>query len=285
VSFDTEPGAEVRVDSRSALRRQAVLLTALAIVCVGIEVPFGFIFNAGQSPGLARVGLVIILSFILAAMVPLGLRLCPQIGFPGAPWIAAKLEGEPPPFALLSVLRSAAQYALGAAAIGAALLAGVMLPVMFMAHHGQIDMPQLPGFNTGPGGLALAGIPVALAAGISEEIEFRLALFAILAAGASLFASGKIALPSRRVVWLATIAQGYAFGLIHLLPNAGPLQGRPLMLLAGGFLMPQTWEGVVFGRLYLSKGLEAAIFAHTIMDLMLFLLAMIGMIGASLGPR
>jgi len=217
-------------------------------------------------------------------MVPLGLRLCAQIGFPGAPWIAARLAGEAPPFPLLGVVRSAAQYALGAAAIGAALLAGVMLPVMFMAHSGQIDMPQLPEFNTGPGGIALAGIPVALAAGISEEIEFRLALFAILAASASLVASGKIDPPSRRTVWIATIAQGYAFGLIHLLPNAGPLQGRPLMLLAGGFLMPQTWEGVVFGRLYLSKGLEAAILAHAMMDLMLFFLAMIGMIGSSLSP-
>ena len=281
MSFETEPGAKVRVDAQRALRRQAILLTTLAIVCVAIEIPFIFIFNANEAPALGRLGLVLILSFILAAMVPLGLRLCPQIGFPGAPWLAAKLAGDAPPFRLLSLLRSAAQYALGAAAIGAALLAGVMLPVMLMAHSGRIDMPQLPQFNTGPGGLALAGIPVALAAGISEEIEFRLALFAILAAGASVFASGKIAPPSRRIVWLATIAQGYVFGMIHLLPNAGPLQGRPLMLAIGGFLMPQTWEGVVFGRLYLSKGLEAAIFAHAIMDFMLFALAMIGMIGSS----
>ena len=284
MSFETEPDAQARVDSQRALRRQAVLLTTLAIVCVAIEIPFIFIFNADHSPALHRIALVLVLSFVLASMVPLGLRLCAQIGFPGAPWIAARLAGEAPPFPLLGVVRSAAQYALGAAAIGAALLAGVMLPVMFMAHSGQIDMPQLPEFNTGPGGIALAGIPVALAAGISEEIEFRLALFAILAASASLVASGKIDPPSRRTVWIATIAQGYAFGLIHLLPNAGPLQGRPLMLLAGGFLMPQTWEGVVFGRLYLSKGLEAAILAHAMMDLMLFFLAMIGMIGSSLSP-
>jgi hypothetical protein len=69
--------------------------------------------------------------------------------------------------------------------------------------------------------------------------------------------------------------------LIHLLPNAGILQGRPLLLLIGGLIMPQTWEGVVFGRLYLSRGLEAAILAHAIMDFALFVLAMIGMIGSS----
>ena len=34
--------------------------------------------------------------------------------------------------------------------------------------------------------------------------------------------------------------------------------------------MPQTWEGVVFGRLYLRRGLEVSIIAHGSMDVALF---------------
>jgi membrane protease YdiL (CAAX protease family) len=47
--------------------------------------------------------------------------------------------------------------------------------------------------------------------------------------------------------------------------------------------MPQTWEGVVFGRLYLRRGLEASIIAHASMDVALFVLAAIGMAGTHLG--
>jgi membrane protease YdiL (CAAX protease family) len=266
-------------DAHRLWRRQATILTALAIACVAVELPFSFIFNADHAPPMSRIWLVLALSAALASMVPLGLKLCPPIGFPGAPWIAARLAGEAPPFPLSSLIRNAALYAFGAAAMGAIVLAGVMLPMALLAHRGQMEMPQLPQFNTGAGGLALAGIPVAIAAGVSEEIEFRLALFAIFAAGVSLLESGKVGPPSRRGVWFATILQGYLFGMIHLLPNAGVLEGRPMMLIIGAILMPQTWEGVVFARLYLRKGLEAAIFAHAIMDFGLFIIAMIGMIG------
>jgi hypothetical protein len=37
-------------------------------------------------------------------------------------------------------------------------------------------------------------------------------------------------------------------------------------------MAPQTWAGVVLGRLYLKRGLEATMIAHTMMDLGLFLL-------------
>ena len=267
------------VDPHRMVRRQAWLLTSLAIACVAIEIPFSFIFNADHHPPLSRIWLVLTLSVVLASLVPLGLRLCPSLGFPGAPWIAARLTGEPAPFSLRSLVASAALYAFGAAAMGAIVLGAVLLPVALMAHRGHLEMPQLPQFNTGPGGLALAGIPVAIAAGVSEEIEFRLALFAIFAAFFSWLESGRKEPPSRGGVWYATIMQGYLFGLIHLIPNAGVLHGKPVLLMLGGLLMPQTWEGVVFGRLYLRKGLEAAILAHAIMDFGLFIIAMIGMLG------
>ena len=47
--------------------------------------------------------------------------------------------------------------------------------------------------------------------------------------------------------------------------------------------MPQTWEGVVFGRLYLRRGLEASIIAHATMDVALFTFAAIGVLSAHVG--
>ena len=82
--------------------------------------------------------------------------------------------------------------------------------------------------------------------------------------------------PGRRALWVVTIAQGYLFGLIHLAPLAGTMFHSTPKLLLGALVMPQTWEGVVFGRLYLRRGLEASIIAHASMDVALFAFAAIG---------
>ena len=70
--------------------------------------------------------------------------------------------------------------------------------------------------------------------------------------------------PGRRALWVVTFVQGYLFGLIHLAPLAGTMFHSTPKLLLGALVMPQTWEGVVFGRLYLRRGLEASIIAHAI---------------------
>ncbi len=75
-----------------------------------------------------------------------------------------------------------------------------------------------------------------------------------------------------------TLAQGYLFGLVHLAPLAGTVFHSAPKFLIGGLVMPQTWEGVVFGRLYLRRGLEASIIAHASMDVALFVLAAIGLL-------
>ena len=89
--------------------------------------------------------------------------------------------------------------------------------------------------------------------------------------------------PGRRALWIVTLVQGYLFGLIHLVPLAGTLFHSTPKLLLGALVMPQTWEGVVFGRLYLRRGLEASIIAHASMDVGLFALAAIGVLRSHLG--
>ncbi len=55
--------------------------------------------------------------------------------------------------------------------------------------------------------------------------------------------------------------------------------------MLGGLVMPQTWEGVVFGRLYLRRGLEASIIAHASMDVALFAIGGDRMSSSHLGAR
>jgi hypothetical protein len=58
-------------------------------------------------------------------------------------------------------------------------------------------------------------------------------------------------------------------------------------ILVAGMLLPQTWEGIVLGRLYLKRGLEASMLAHAMIDAALFVLVAIVMwLGAPhLGTR
>ena len=134
-----------------------------------------------------------------------------------------------------------------------------------------------------PGRIAIVGASVAIAAAVSEEIQFRFVLYAILGWFAAIMSRDPRGYPRRGALWTVTIAQGYLFGLIHLAPVAGTLFHSTWQLLLGGLLMPQTWEGVVFGRLYLRRGLEASVIAHASMDVTLFVLAAIGMSRSHIG--
>ncbi len=129
-----------------------------------------------------------------------------------------------------------------------------------------------------PGRIAFVGASVAIAAAVSEEIQFRFVLFAIFGWIVRLMSRDARGHPGRRALWIVTIVQGYLFGLIHLAPLAGTLFHSTWRLLLGGLVMPQTWEGVVFGRLYLRRGLEASIIAHASMDVALFAMAAIGVL-------
>jgi membrane protease YdiL (CAAX protease family) len=136
-----------------------------------------------------------------------------------------------------------------------------------------------------PGRLAGVGALVAIVAAVSEEIQFRLVLFAVFTWIARMITRNSFGESSRSVLWFATILQAYAFGMVHLLPLAGTVFRTTSSLLIGGLLMPQTWEGIVLGRLYLKRGLEASMLAHAMMDGALFALAAIGMLGSHLGAR
>jgi len=72
--------------------------------------------------------------------------------------------------------------------------------------------------------------------------------------------------------WRATILQAYLFGLVHVFPggNLSIIVWTSASPFIAALVAPQTWEGIVLGRLYLRRGLEAAIVAHIVLDLAIF---------------
>ncbi len=281
------PAAEIAGDAlpkRAALRRQSALLAALAIAGAVVEYPLALTLKSLDLPELGRSLPFLGITVVLAALIPLALRLNGQLGLPGAPLLAAKIAGEKLHFSIRSLLRVSFGYALLAAIAGATVLAMIIVPLLLISRaSGGLKLPKTPMLDVAPGRLAFVGALVAIAAAVSEEIQFRLVLYAILGWIARLVSRDSRGHPGRGALWVVTFAQGYAFGLIHLAPLAGSMFHSTSRLLIGGLVMPQTWEGVVFGRLYLRRGLEASIIAHGSMDVALFVLAAVGVMRAHPG--
>jgi hypothetical protein len=282
------PAADASGDthaSRTALRRESAILATLAIAGAVIEYPLAIALKSLDRSELVRALPFLGVTIVLASLIPLSLRLSAALGLPGAPLIEARVAGTKLHFSLRSLIRVSLGYAMLAAMAGAGVLALLVVPLVLIHHGGTggLKLPQTPMLTVAPGRVAIVGASVAIAAAVSEEIQFRFVLFAVFGWIAHLFSSDSRGHPERGALWIVTIAQGYAFGLIHLAPLAGTLFHSKSRFLIGGLVMPQTWEGVVFGRLYLRRGLEASIIAHASMDVALFVLAAIGMAGTHLG--
>ncbi len=270
--------------NRAAWRRESALLIMLALAGAVLEYPLALAIKSIERSEISRALPFLAITIVLASMVPFALRINPRLGLPGAPLIAAKIAGEKLHFGVRSLLKVSVGYAILAAAVGAAVLVIVIVP-MIMAHpnSGGTNLPVPPMMKLAPGRIAIVGALVAIAAAVSEEIQFRLVLFAVFAWIARLISRDSSGGSSRGALWFATILQAYAFGLVHLVPLAGSMFHSTPRLLVGGLLMPQTWEGIVFGRLYLRRGLEASMLAHAMMDVALFALAAIGVLRSHLG--
>ncbi|MDO8432896.1 MAG: CPBP family glutamic-type intramembrane protease [Candidatus Binatus sp.] len=268
--------------NRSNLFREALLLMALSLIGALLEYPLALMLKSIDRSEVARTIPFLIVASALTGLIPAVLKSNAGLGLPGAPIISARIAGARSAESLRSLGWIALRYAFFAAILGALALFIVIVPMMVLHPAGeQISLPKSPILGTAPGRLAGVGAMVAIAAAFSEEIQFRLVLTAVFAWIISRLSRAER--PGKAALWIATILQAYAFGMIHLVPVAGPLLHNKLGLLIGGLMMPQTWEGVVFGRLYIKRGLEAAILAHGLMDAGLFALAALGMWQSHLG--
>jgi membrane protease YdiL (CAAX protease family) len=279
--------------NRAMWRRESAILIAVVLLCEALKLRLALAIGFLVRPDVGHVLPHLAVTCVLTSMVPFALRINSRLGLPGAPLIAAKTAGEKLPFRIRSLLKISAGYALLALAVATSILF-VVLVLIFMAHpsSGRMKLPLSPMRNLAPSRIAIVGTLTAIAAGISEEIEFRLVLFAMFTWIARLITRDSFGGSRRGVLWFVTIFQGYVFGMLHMtrLVHTFPLAASMLhsipTVLVGGLLLPQTWEGIVLGRLYLRRGLEASMLAHAMIDAALFVLVAIVMsLRVHLGTR
>jgi hypothetical protein len=269
---------------RALWRRESAILIALVLLCEVLKSWLAIAIRFADRSEAGRTRPILAIVIVLTCMVPFAIRLSPQLGLPGAPLIAAKIAGEKLRFSIRSLLKISAGYALLALAAGAAVLLIVIVPIM-MTHPGigHMKSPLSPMLKLAPASIAIIGTLIAIAAGVSEEIEFRLVLFAVFTWIARLITRDSSAGSRRGAFWFVTILQGYVFGMLHLIrlartiPIVASMVHSIPAILVAGMLLPQTWEGIVLGRLYLKRGLEASMLAHAMIDAALFVLVAIVM--------
>ena len=280
--------------SRAVLRRESALLIALVIVGEALKLRFALAIKFVDRPEVSRaLPRHLAITIVLMSMVPFALRINPRLGLPGAPLIAAKIAGEKLHLRIRSLFKISAGYAMLALAVATSILI-VVLVLVIMAHPsmGRMKLPRSPMMKLAPGRIAIVGTLTAIAAGISEEIQFRLVLFALFTWIARLLTRSPVGKTSRGALWCVTMLQGYVFGMIHLgrlahtIHIAAPMLHSIPAIAVAGLLLPQTWEGIVLGRLYLRRGLEASMLAHAMIDAALFVLAAFGVwLRVHLGTR
>ena len=107
------------------------------------------------------------------------------------------------------------------------------------------------------------GVMAAFSAGIGEELLLRFFLMSVF----TLIFLKLFRLPQAAAVWSAMILAAVLFGLLHLPATAGLVELN-LMIVTRALLLNGI-GAMAFGFLYWKKGLEAAMAAHIVTDLIL----------------
>lgn len=191
----------------------------------------------------------------------IGLLLANRIGL-GMPFVEGWATREPMPYRFRNI-----------AAI--ALITAVILVVLSMFLHTVVFDPPVNAMLEKMGiaipeaanTLPLYGFLAAISAGIMEETEFRLLGLSLLAWLGGLLFHNSDGRPKLGVFWTANILLALVFGAAHL--SAEAAMGIPLTpLVVTATLVLNGMGGLVFGWLFWTFGLESAMLAHILADIL-----------------
>jgi len=104
------------------------------------------------------------------------------------------------------------------------------------------------------------GLLAAFSAGIGEELLMRFLLMTLL----TLMFLKLFRMPSTAAVWSAIILVALVFGALHLPPTAELVELSSLIIVRAMLL--NGIAGIAFGLLYWKRGLESAMVAHILTD-------------------
>jgi membrane protease YdiL (CAAX protease family) len=194
---------------------------------------------------------------LVAIAVGLGLLLAGRIGL-GAPLLEARLAGEAVSQRLRALL---APSVLAGAAAGVAIIA---LELLVFAPR----IPQALSITEQPP--AWQGLLASFYGGITEELFLRLFLMSLLAWLLGLVWRESSGRPTTGAFWTANLVAAILFGLGHLPATAALVPLTAIVVIRAVLL--NGLAGVVFGHLYWTRGLEAAMLAHFSADIVLHVL-------------
>jgi hypothetical protein len=192
---------------------------------------------------------------LLGVATGLGLLIAHHLGL-GAPLIEGLLAGKNVTAQALAML-------------GPALILGIAASAMVMILEVAVFWPRLPQpmRDTFPIPAMWKRFLASFYGGIDEEILLRLfvlSLFAWLIGFVWHLSSGE---PTQGALWVANILAAVAFGLGHLPATAALTRVTPLLIVRA--IVLNGLVGVVAGYLFVVYGLEAAMLAHFVGDLVL----------------
>jgi membrane protease YdiL (CAAX protease family) len=193
-------------------------------------------------------------AIFIAIAVGLGLLLAKRAGL-GAPLLEAWLSGERIGQRLKAII-------LPAVILGAMVaLVGIIFDALIFASRVPKILTQSPQIPAWQGFLA------SFYGGITEELFMRLGLFSLLVWLLTKIRRTAQGLPSAIILWTANILVALLFGLGHLPATAALVPLTPLVVIRTVALNGPA--SLVFGYLYWTRGLEAAMLAHFTADVVL----------------
>jgi membrane protease YdiL (CAAX protease family) len=264
-------------EDRARDRRES--LTWMILAGLGTITPLGFGLISRAYPA-SRVLTPDSIGFfvesaVLIAAIPLAVKVNHKLGLPGGPLITSTLNGEPPPYGWGEVVLGGVLWSvIFLIGVVAVLSVGVGLRLYFSPSFGfgipARHIRHVPKMKPSAIWLVSEIVTRAFSAAVREEILFRFVLMGFFSWALNGVSGDSDQLPTRGQLWLANIIQAYFFGLAHLKSDfhlAAGIGGLGKVLVRALF-QPQTWDGVFFGWLYLRKGLETSMVAHTFFDLL-----------------
>ena len=191
-------------------------------------------------------------AMVLAIVVSLGLYFSTKVSL-GAPLLEAALTGKRLSHNLKPILL---------VSIPSGLVIAVVIVALQVALSGG-----MVGANAGPP--AWQGFLACFYGGVVEELECRLLVMSLVAWICASIRREKGS-PSKSTFWAANVIAAIGFGAAHLPAASHMMALTPANLLA--VMIPNTMCGLVFGYLFFTLGLEAAMIAHFSADVVLHVL-------------
>jgi len=245
-----------------------LILVAAAIVASYTGIPYSMevrsiAFTAAELPALIAQSILLV-TIQFAFLVFLGMLLMKRIGL-AAPILDAVTKGEPAPANLRRVLLIS--VATGVVAGLVVLGMDALFRPLLIKDLGDKANALLPGAQPA----AWKGFLASFTGAIVEELWMRLGAMSLLAWLGSFLRRTPDGKPTNAIFWIANILAAAYFGYGHL---AGLAALVPLTaLVVTRTLLGNAIAGIIFGRLYQTRGLESAMIAHFSADIVLHVFA------------